>query len=434
MCVWPPTLRRKRSHTLPTLLPNQNVSHQSQPSETDVLIVGGGPAGLAAAITLRQRGIECTVVEARPPAVDKACGEGLMPDSRDVLVQLGIALTPADGHPFRGIRFVNATHSAEARFPDGEGVGIRRPQLHALLTARAETLGAKLLWESHVKLPRSHHSSSSASRSANRDAQIAIVNGRELRYRWLIGADGQASTVRRWAGLNRARKQSQRYGFRTHYRVSTSDFDMVEIHWGRGGQLYLTPVAPDCVCAVYLSRDPHRGKEDMLSEFPAIARRLAGPAGIEPLTQRRGAVSATCRLRRVASDHIALIGDASGSADSITGEGLAVSFRQALALAEAIAHGSLASYERAHRRIARLPHTMGALMLTLDRWPRFQTHAMRGLSVTPAFFQQLLDAHVGVRSLASVLLRCGPRFAWNLFRDGTSQQPCLGYVADVRSP
>src|SRR6185312_11852929 len=221
-------------------------------NETEVLIAGGGPAGLAAAIALRQRGIDCTVVEARPPAIDKACGEGLMPDSQAALATLGVALQESDGQPFRGIRFANTLHCVEACFPSGRGIGVRRPHLHGLLAARAESLGANVRWESHMQLP--------AVASSAEEHRIAVVNGRPMRYRWLIGADGQASTVRRWAGLHRARRHSLRYGFRTHYRVDASFFDMVEIHWGRGGQLYLTPVAPDCVCAVYLSRDPHRGR------------------------------------------------------------------------------------------------------------------------------------------------------------------------------
>jgi flavin-dependent dehydrogenase len=290
-----------------------------------------------------------------------------------------------------------------------------------LLAARAEELGARLMWESHVKLPANGV-------LAEASGSIATVNGRPIRYRWLIGADGQASVVRRWAGLDRARKQTLRYGFRTHYRADAAGFDMVEVHWGRGGQLYLTPVAPDCVCVVYLSRnpypglsrDPHSGRTDVLAEFPEVARRLAGERGPEMISQQRGAVSATCRLRRVATDHVALIGDASGSADSITGEGLAVSFRQALALAEAVAVGSLAHYESAHREIARLPHAMGTLMLTLDRWPRFQVHAMRALASSPALFEELLEAHVGTRSLASVLLRRGPLLGWNLMTGGAT--------------
>src|SRR5947209_2319240 len=112
--------------------------HAQTEAQTDVLIVGGGPAGLAASIALRQRGIDCTVVEARPPAIDKACGEGLMPDSRATLAKLGVNLSESDGHIFRGIRFENAKHRVDAKFPDGEGLGVRRPHLHTLLKDRAE--------------------------------------------------------------------------------------------------------------------------------------------------------------------------------------------------------------------------------------------------------------------------------------------------------
>jgi menaquinone-9 beta-reductase len=395
----------------------------AHPNETEALIVGGGPAGLAAAIALRQRGIDCTVVEARPPAIDKACGEGLMPDAQAVLASLGVVLSDSDGQPFHGIRFANSSHRVEARFPEGHGLGVRRPHLHGLLAARAEALGARLLWKSHVQLP--------ADASAADERPVATINNRPIRYRWLIGADGQASTVRRWAGLDRARKQSLRYGFRMHYRVDADGFDMVEIHWGRGGQLYLTPVTPDCVCVVYLSRDPHRGKHDVLAEFPEVARRLAGAHGREVVSQQRGAASATCRLHRVATDHVALIGDASGSADSITGEGLAVSFRQALALADCIAGGSLAGYERAHRELARLPHAMGALMLTLDRWPRFQTQAMHALAESPDFFRELLEVHVGARTLASVLLQRGPRFACRMLAGIAPRDQPLQLLTDM---
>ena len=155
--------------------------------------------------------------------------------------------------------------------------------------------------------------------------------------------------------------------------------------------------------------------------FLEIARRLAtGLNGLEVVSQQRGAVAATCRLRSVATDHVALIGDASGSADSITGEGLAISFRQALALADTIASGSLAPYARAHRQIARLPHVMGALMLTLDRWPRFELRAMSALAHTPGLFRELLEVHTGERALASVLLRRGPQLGWSLLAGGAS--------------
>ncbi len=380
---------------------------------TDVLIVGGGPAGLAASIALRQSGVDCTVIEARTSGIDKACGEGLMPDSRESLAQLGVHLDESDGHLFRGIRFQNSAHRVDACFPHGAGIGVRRPHLHTLLANRAQEVGANLLWNCHVQLPAGD---CAAEQNSHR---TALVNGQPLRFRWLIGADGQASSVRKWAGLDRTRSRSLRYGFRTHYRVDPAicNLDFVEVHWGRAGQIYLTPVAPDCICVVYITRDPHCDRVNILDEFPAIAERLATA---EVVSSQRGAVTASCKLHSVATETVALIGDASGSADAITGEGLAISFRQALALADSIHSGSLEPYRRAHRKIGRLPHAMGELMLTLDRWPALQVRAIRALANTPILFTDLLHAHMGEKSLASVLIRRGPRFGWSMLTNRTN--------------
>ena len=97
----------------------------------DVLVVGGGPAGLAAAIALRQKGIDVLVADALRPPIEKACGEGLMPDAQRDLAALGVRLE--GGAPFDGIAFFAGEHSVAAHFPQGLGVGIRRIRLHSLL-------------------------------------------------------------------------------------------------------------------------------------------------------------------------------------------------------------------------------------------------------------------------------------------------------------
>jgi hypothetical protein len=89
-----------------------------------------------------------------------------------------------------------------------------------------------------------------------------------------------------------------------------------------------------------------------------------------------------------------------------------------LAVAESIHSGSLEPYRRAHRQIGKLPHAMAALMLTLDRWPALEVRAMQAFASAPIFFQELLHAHMGEKSLASVVLRRGPRFGWNLLTKG----------------
>src|SRR5450755_946502 len=94
------------------------------PTQTDVFVVGGGPAGLAAALAVRQQGLSVVVADRAQPPIDKACGEGLLPDGIAALRRIGVELGTEDGMSFRGIRFIDGEQSAEASFPEGHGVGM----------------------------------------------------------------------------------------------------------------------------------------------------------------------------------------------------------------------------------------------------------------------------------------------------------------------
>ena len=103
--------------------------------DADLLIVGGGPAGLASAINARQQGLSVIVAEPRNYPIDKACGEGLMPGGLAELVSLGV--DPA-GMPLRGIAYLDEQRRVEAPFRGSAGRGVRRTTLHAALASRAK--------------------------------------------------------------------------------------------------------------------------------------------------------------------------------------------------------------------------------------------------------------------------------------------------------
>lgn len=299
-----------------------------------------------------------------------------MPDGLVAARALGIELDGAAARWFPGIRFWEGTTSVEARFTRGPGLGIRRTALHRALMEHATQAGVRLAWGTAV---------------TGIDAGGVQAGGERVAARWIVGADGGHSRVRRWAGLDACKRQSLRYGFRRHYRLAPWT-EFMEIHWGDGCQLYITPVAEGEVCVVLIASDPHLRLGEALVQFPAVARRIGH---LTALPGERGAVSATRRLRAVQRGNVALVGDASGSVDAITGEGLCLLFQQAAALATALERGDLSWYECEHRRIGRRPGLMAELMLMLDRSTRLRRGAIGAMAWHPPLFAGMLAYHTG---------------------------------------
>jgi menaquinone-9 beta-reductase len=129
-----------------------------------------------------------------------------------------------------------------------------------------------------------------------------------------------------------------------------------------------------------------------LSHFPALRRHLAAA---KLSGTPRGSITLGRTLHRVTTDNIALIGDASGSVDAVTGEGMALCFRQAAALALALKTNNLAAYQHAHRRIQRLPTLMSRSLLLMDRYPRLRARALSTFERNPRLFERMLHVHIG---------------------------------------
>jgi flavin-dependent dehydrogenase len=312
--------------------------------------------------------------------IDKPCGEGMMPDGLAALENLGVTVPAEDSYPFRGLRFLTDGLAVDAAFPNGaSGRGVRRTVLHQLIAERAESLGIDFLWRTPVM--------------GISEGRIHLSD-RVMKARWIIGADGGSSRVRRWAGLEEFRSRDCRYAFRKHYRIAPWT-DRMELYWGRQGEIYVTPVAKDQVCVALISRNPKLRLEEGLEPFPELRARLLG---VEAGSSEKGSLTATCKLRRVTRENVALIGDASGTVDAITGEGLCLAFSQAMVLADCLKHGDLAGYEREHRKLALRPLLMARLMLLLDGRPKLQRRTLQAFQRRPYVFKRLLSLHMGVLS------------------------------------
>jgi flavin-dependent dehydrogenase len=295
----------------------------------DLLVVGGGPVGLATALYADRAGLSVAVLERRTPPVDKACGEGLMPGAVRALRDLGVE---PDGHGFDGIRYAAGARRAEAHFSDGPGLGVRRTTLHAALAAEVAARGLEVL---QLTVD-----------SVEQDADRVTAAGLHARY--LIGADGLHSSVRRLTGLDHrgGSHVPTRFGLRRHFEVEPWT-DLVEVHWAPDLEAYVTPVGSRLV-GVALLTGRRVSFDEQLAALPELSERLGSESGevlgAGPLHQRSSARTA---------DRVLLAGDAAGYVDALTGEGIAVGLASAREAVAAVWRDDPASYERAWLRVSR---------------------------------------------------------------------------------
>jgi flavin-dependent dehydrogenase len=334
---------------------------------TDVLVAGGGPAGLATALFAARAGLDVVVWEPRPGTIDKACGEGLMPGTLTALGSLGVDPT---GLPLDGIRYVAGRSAVTAPFRAGPGRGVRRTALHAALREAVSAAG----------IPVEHRRAG----EVRQDPTGVTVDGARSRY--LVAADGLHSPLRRTLGLDRPSASRRRYGLRRHFAVPPWT-GHVEVHWADCAEAYVTPVAPGLVGVALLS-STRRGFDDHLAGFPALERRLGGAAagpvlGAGPLRQR---------ARRRVAGRVLLVGDAAGYLDALTGEGVSLAVAQARAAVTALAAADPARYERDWHRVTRRYRLLTGALLGATRLRPLRHGLVPAAERLPGVFAAAVDA------------------------------------------
>lgn len=347
-------------------------------SVPDLVIAGGGPAGLMTAIEARRSGLSATILEPATPPIDRPCGEGLMPEAVAALREIGIEAETLGGRPFHGICYVDGTLVAEGRFSAGTGWGVRRPDLHAGLAARAKETGVDLRWGVKVV----------GLAPSGFETTEGVVNGR-----WLVGADGRNSSVRKWAGLEGRRPRRRRFGVRRHYEIEPWS-DLVEVHWHNVCEAYCTPVGHRMVGVAMLWSGGTATFDELLAFFPNLKSRLAGA---KVVSRDRGAGPLERRCKKVFRGQLALVGDASGYVDAISGEGLALAFQQAGAVVGAIRRGDLSRYAAEHRKIRRLPVIVVRLLLLLEHHPILRRRVIRALAADSTLMSRFLELKVSAK-------------------------------------
>jgi flavin-dependent dehydrogenase len=357
-------------------------------AEVDLLVAGAGPAGAATAIRAALAGLSVVVVEPRSAPIDKACGEGIAHSAVSYLSRLGVELS---GRPFHGIRYLDATHSVDARFTAGPGLGVRRTTLHAALMSRLASLNIPVV----------------NARVGPITQTPASVTAAGLTARYLAAADGLHSPIRRQLGLapdratpgsrlsqptpsgrppNHAPPAAVRRGLRQHFNVSPWT-DLVEVYWSKLGEAYVTPVADDLVGVAILTSA--RGTFDShLDAFPALKARLQGA---EPASAVMGAGPLRQRVRTRTAGRVLLVGDAAGYVDALTGEGIAVALRTSAELVDCIRADRPQDYESAWRRVSWECRLLTASLLWARNRPFLAPRIVPAAAALPGVYRTIVN-------------------------------------------
>jgi menaquinone-9 beta-reductase len=355
----------------------------------DVVVVGAGPAGSAAAAGLARGGARVILVEAARHPRPKACAEYASPRIREELARIG--LPPARwtdlAVPLLGMEMHAGGNAARVTYADAAGPrtawGVDRRTFDERLARHAVASGAEL---------RDGVRAAGLVTAGGRVAGVRLRDGARatgsIRADWVIGADGARSVVARMVGVERPVRFPRRLGLVAHYAGLAELADHGEMHVGDGYYVGLAPT-PGGELNVGMALPMNGARpalerfEDAVAGLPAVRRRLTGSRRLSPI---RGAAPIGHRVSDVAGPGWLLVGDAAGFVDPFTGEGIHRALRSARAASSALlgADEPAAAYRAERRRAFAAKAALSWLVQGFLAAPPLLVHAIGRLERRPA--------------------------------------------------
>jgi menaquinone-9 beta-reductase len=320
------------------------------PADVDVLVVGAGPAGAAAGLAARRRGLDVLVVDKARFPRDKTCGDGLTTAALRFLEQLGLDLRTLPGYM--------AVRETVLVSPSGRRVSLPLPrdsdyaavvprvELDSALVAKARDSGVEVRDGTAV----------SAVEVGSDGVTVSLGDNGAVRAGFVVAADGHYSFVRRSLRPPAPPELGTWHAFRQYFRGVDDprlyvlfEADLLP------GYAWVFPL-PDGRANVgfgVLRRPGMSGKElnarwRELLERDSV-RAVLGPAAEPEATHRAWPIPASFEYDALADGRVLYVGDAANAVDPLTGEGIAQALETAILAVDAIATGDAAGVGQRYR-------------------------------------------------------------------------------------
>lgn len=328
----------------------------SAPQHTDVLVIGGGPAGSAAGYWLARHGHQVTVVERKTFPREKTCGDGLTPRAVYQLGEMGLteALTPY--HRYHGLRATGMGRALELEWPSHpkfpqHGYVVRRRDLDLMVARNAQAAGATLL-EGHEAVQPI------LERGFVRGATVQTKAGgtTDIHARYVVVADGANSRFGRALGTFRTREWPYGTAIRTYWQTPRHAEPWIEsaldVKDRNGNPMpgygWIFPVGDGSVNIGVGLLSTFRDFKSVNTThlLDAYAHQVAERWEIDPgrpdAKAKSGRIPMGGSVGPNAGPSFLVIGDAAGSVNPFNGEGIDYAYETAR-LAADVLHEALAS-------------------------------------------------------------------------------------------
>jgi len=352
--------------------------------DADVIIVGAGPAGSAAAILLAARGHRVILADRARFPRDKPCGDYCNPGAVQALGRLGCLddARAAGAADIAGIAlYAQDGTGVDAAFPAGGGLLLPRRRLDAVLLACASRAGAEVVEGVAAETVQIHPDG----------VEVRCTSARRLRARVVLAADGMHSTIARALGRLTVPVPG-RYTVGAYFSGLPQAAPRGELHLGPGyycGVAHFGGGVANVCMALPRRLWRHAGPGETfaaaLASLPVLADRMAG-ARRESAFRCAGPVGFASR--RPAADRVLLIGDAAGQIEPMTGQGIFLALRSA-ELAAAVVADALATRDGAPHRLTRYAVCHRKEIAGRQTLSRYLQHLAFHPRLTPALIRRL---------------------------------------------